>query len=136
MRHHQTVVSVEEQRSSKTILVIENDEGIGEVFRCALSQDLSYAPIIATTGKEALSILTSMPVHLLLIDYHLADMNGLHLYDHLHAQEGFHHLPAIITSTSLERHTQELVARNLIGLGKPFDLDDLFEAVNKALEDR
>jgi two-component system response regulator (stage 0 sporulation protein F) len=133
MRHHQAVAPVEEQRSSKTILVIENDEGIREVFRCALSQDLSYAPIIATTGKEAMTIITSMPVHLLLIDYHLANMNGVHFYDHLHAQAAFQHIPAIIMSTSLERHTQELVERNLVGLGKPFELDDLFEMVKIAL---
>jgi CheY-like chemotaxis protein len=133
MQHYQEALCIEEHQRSKTILVIEDDKAIGEVFRFALSQEASYTPIIARTGKEALSILTSMPVHLLLIDYHLADMNGLHLYDHLQMQESFHHLPAIIMSASLERHTQELAERDLVGLSKPFELDDLFETVKTAL---
>jgi DNA-binding NtrC family response regulator len=133
MLHHQATVSVEEQPSSKTILVIENDEGIGEVFHFALSQDPSYTPLLARTAEEALTILTSRPVHLLLIDYHLAERNGVHLYDHLHAQEGFKHIPAILMSASLEQHMQEVEQRHLAALRKPFDLDDLFKVVNNAI---
>jgi DNA-binding NtrC family response regulator len=133
MLHHQATVSVEEQPSSKTILVIENDEGIGEVFHFALSQDSSYTPLLARTADKAVNILSRTAVHLLLIDYHLADLDGLALYDLLHAQGAFEHIPAILMSASLEQHMQEVAQRHLATLRKPFDLDDLFNAVNNAL---
>jgi CheY-like chemotaxis protein len=75
----------------------------------------------------------STSVHLLLMDYHLTDLDGLALYDLLHAQQAFEHLPVILMSASLERHLPELAQRHLMGLSKPFDLEDVLAVVREAI---
>jgi DNA-binding response OmpR family regulator len=130
----EAVASPNGQRSKKTILVIEDDESIGELIALALSQEAScYLPLVVTDSDGALALLTSQPVHLLLIDYHVAPLNGLALYDLLHAQHALRDIPVIIMSASLECHEQELGERNLTGLSKPFDLDELLAVVKQTI---
>ena len=118
---------------TKTILIIEDDESIGEVIALALMQEAAYTSLVVDNSDAALALLTSQPVHLLLIDYHLANKSGLDVYDHLHTHEALRALPVIIMSASLERHEQELRERNLAGLSKPFDIDDLLILVKQAI---
>ena len=59
-------------------------------------------------------------------------MNGIQLYDSLHVISRLENVPAILLSSRLPR--REVEKRSLIGMGKPFDLDELLETVNKALE--
>jgi hypothetical protein len=42
-------------------------------------------------------------------------------------------VPVIIISASLEQHEQELRQRGLLGLSKPFDVDDLLRLVKQTL---
>ena len=41
----------------KTVLVVEDDQDIGEVFVQVLSQETSYLPVLATDGEEALAFM-------------------------------------------------------------------------------
>lgn len=127
------LTSMEGQRSHKTILVLEDDAAVGEMIALALAQEAMYTPLVVADPQAALAILRSHPVHLLLLDYHVAASTGLEVYDHLQAQEAWRTLPVLIMSDSLERHEQELRARNLAGLSKPFDLDDLFQTIEQVL---
>jgi len=68
---------------------------------------------------------------LLLLDYQLPDMTGLQLYDRLHAQKAFRHLPAILLSATLPH--LELEKRHLIGLYKPFRVAELQEVLQQTL---
>jgi DNA-binding response OmpR family regulator len=124
----------DEGGSHKTILVLEDDEAIGEVITLALSQQTAwYLPYVVADRDGALAVLSSQPVDLMLIDYHLARGSGLEVYDHLHAHEVFQTVPVIIMSASLERHEQELRERHLTGLKKPFDVEELLTLVKQAI---
>jgi two-component system, OmpR family, response regulator VicR len=127
------VASSEGQSGTKTILIVEDDASIGEVIALALMQEASYTPLVVADSDAALALLTGQPVHLLLIDYQLATLNGLALCDLLHAQHALRDIPVIIMSASLECHEQELRERNLAGLSKPFDVDDMLAVVKQAL---
>jgi CheY-like chemotaxis protein len=69
---------------------------------------------------------------LFLFDYHLPDMTGLQLYDQLHAQKEFEHIPAILMSAQLPGGA-ELESRQVLGLSKPFRIKQLLELINLAL---
>jgi DNA-binding response OmpR family regulator len=115
----------------KTILVVEDDETIAEVIRLALAEEPSYDTLLVHTPEEALKTVAGVIPDLFIIDYRLSYMDGITLYDKLHAIAELHHVPAIITSASLDHYQDELEARNLTGLEKPFDLDMLLATVKK-----
>ena len=54
-------------------------------------------------------------------------MNGIELYDRLHAIKELEHVPAMMVSAYLpEREVQE---RKIVGMYKPFDLSKLLDAI-------
>ena len=62
----------------KLLLLVEDDEGLAELFQQALVE--TRMPIIwVRTGKEALSHIQKTPESLLLLDYSLPDMDYLRL---------------------------------------------------------
>ncbi len=123
----------EGQPAVKTILVVEDDEDIGEALLFALSEESSYHVIVAATGNEALQIASSRKINLFIIDYYLSDINGIGLYDKLHAIPELQNVPVLLISVNIEHLEQQLEVRHLMGLGKPFDLDKFLEVVAKAL---
>ena len=117
----------------KTILLVENDEAIGEVLVLVLLQEDFYSPVLATSVDEALAIVNRIPIDLFMIEYRLIGSNGFHLYDRLHAREDLQSIPVIMMSTCLEIQGQELQRRNIVGISKPFDVDELLETVKIAV---
>jgi CheY-like chemotaxis protein len=130
---NQETCSVEGQSNVKTILVVEDDEAISELITLVLSQETPYKPLAAVNASEALCLAACSKVDLFVIDYYLPGMNGLELYDTLHSREELQSVPALILTASLEKHEQELQERNVLGLKKPFELDELLLMIKKAL---
>jgi two-component system response regulator GlrR len=117
----------------KKILVIEDDISIGEVIQLILSQDAAYKPLVIDNPHKAVETAKSLQPDLFIIDYHLSGMDGIRLYDEMHRSNELQAIPAIITTASLESHMQELEERGLVGLAKPFDIDDLLDTVKQAM---
>ena len=117
--------------SDKLILVVEDDEAIGTLLVQLLAQETCYQALLAADGFEALNMVREVKPDLFILDYQLPSMNGIQLYDRLHIISQLEKVPAILLSARLPRY--EVEKRSLIGLGKPFDLDELLETVNKAL---
>jgi DNA-binding response OmpR family regulator len=121
----------EEETPAKTILVVEDDELIGTFLAEAISQETPYHPLLVSEGLEALRATNDIKPSLFLLDYRLPKMNGLELYDHLHAKEGLETVPAILISANLP--LRELTKRDILGIKKPFDLDQLLAAIEKTI---
>lgn len=68
---------------------------------------------------------------LLLLDYQLPHMNGIELYDRLHAIKELSDIPGLIMSAHLPTH--ELKKRCLTGLSKPLEVSDLLDALAQFL---
>lgn len=133
MLQEQEPSSEEKGTRSGIILIVEDDETNGELLAYVISHELHYLPMLVTTSTRALEVIQHLKPDLFVLDYYLADMNGLKLYDHLHNIPGLETLPAIILSASLEPHQREIEQRQLVGLEKPFDLDNLLETIRKAI---
>ena len=126
---------LEEQCNGKTILVIEDDQDISELIRLALAEENSYYILLVPDPSQALQVAKSKKVNLLIIDYYLANTNGIAFYDTLHAIPELQQVPAIILSASIEKLAKKLEERNLVGVAKPFELDELLEIIAKVVNE-
>ncbi|MBE3560038.1 MAG: response regulator [Ktedonobacteraceae bacterium] len=118
-----------EQSSVKTILLVEDDASIGEVLVQAIAQETTYMAFLATDGLEALHIVKGIKPNLFILDYQLPHMNGLELYDQLHAIEALRHIPVIMLSARLPQ--KELEKRHIVGMHKPIDLDEFLRLIEE-----
>ena len=117
-----------------TILVVDDENGIRQSFK-VLFKDC-YHVLAAETGKEAIDLLTKNSVDLILLDILLPDVNGLDLLEKLKAIDP--NLDVIMVTAVKDLQT----AVKAIKLGayeyiiKPFLVDDVLNAVERALEKR
>jgi DNA-binding response OmpR family regulator len=125
--------SKEEHLTRKVLLIVEDDPGTAAFLVMAIAQESPYRPLVAETGERALELVQHVKPALFILDYVLGTMNGLHLYDSLHAQQGLEAIPAIILSASVEQYQDEIEQRHLLGLAKPFELDELLLSIEQAL---
>jgi len=113
--------------------VVEDDNSIGSILVDILSQETSYHVLLVTDAFQAMRVLRTIRPSLFMTDYLLPQMNGIALYDHLCATNDLKHVPTIVMSAYLPE--DEVKKRQLIGINKPFELDELLDTVEKLLED-
>ena len=128
-RHHS---SVEDRTDVKTILVVEDDKDVGTFLVLMLLTERPYQTLLVTDGFQALQVVHDLKPSLFLLDYQLPGMNGIALYDRLHAITDFADIPAIIISANLP--TRALQERHLTSVSKPFDVDQLLHTIEQLLE--
>ena len=130
---HQKEHPDRERSSVKTILIVEDDPGIGEYISLAISLETPYLPLLVTDSVRALEVVKHIKPNLFILDYHLPSMNGVELYDQLHLTEGLETIPAIIMSASLphEQLENEIKQRHLVTLPNPHNLDELHQTIEQ-----
>src|SRR6266567_8744691 len=114
-----------------TILVVEADADIGSLLLEALSEKTSYQMILLTHSLQALEVARGIKPDLFILNYHLPQVNGIELYDRLHAIKGLKHVPTIMVAADFPE--QEVKQRKIVGLKKPSDMNELLDAISKAL---
>ena len=124
-----------EKRIQSMLLVVEDDEAIGEFIAQALRDETPHAVLHVTDASHALEAVNFIKPSLFLLDYQLPDINGLELSDRLHTIAGLETVPTLVISANLPpRHA--LQQRHIAGLRKPFDVSDLFKAIDELLPQR
>ena len=121
-----------EPMSEKLILVVEDDVAIGTLLVQLLAQEACYQALLAADGFEALNMVREVKPDLFILDYQLPRMNGIELYDHLHAMPELNLTPAMMISARLPQ--RELEKRNILGMNKPLDLDEFLQAIDELLQ--
>ncbi len=117
----------------KTILLVEDDEDIRMLLTDLLSHEIDSITRVAINAAQAIEIASSTTFDLLVTNYHLpGTMNGIELYDYLRHISGREQVPAILMSAMLPE--EDVAARKIIGIYKPFDLDHLLEQVTMLLD--
>jgi DNA-binding response OmpR family regulator len=122
-----------EQPGAKRILVVEDEEPIAAFLRDLIAQETPYQVTILTHPARALETVWEMQPHLFILNYHLPQTNGIDLYDQLHTTPGLEDIPAIMISARLPE--KELQQRNIVGINKPFDLDEVLEAITRLIDE-
>lgn len=120
-----------EPAATKTILIVEDNVDIGEFLVQVLAEETSHAAVLVSRGSEALQAVLSLQPSLFILDYRLPDMDGVELYDKLHAIQGLGDVPALMWSAHLPE--KELEKRMIVGVKKSIGLNELLEIIEKML---
>lgn len=124
--------SLGDRSNIQIILIVEDDVNIGEVLVQAIAQETPYSAHFVQDGFEALKTVEGIRPSLFILDYHLPRMNGIELYDRLHAMPKLATIPAIMMSARLPQ--KDLVNRQILGMNKPIDLDEFLQTIEQLLE--
>lgn len=114
--------------SNKTILVVEDDEGIRETLRLVIELE-GYQVQTATNGKDALEKLGqgSRP-SLILLDLMMPVMNGWEFAQALQEDSYLSQIPIAVVTAYSEK-AKSIPAKAIIK--KPVDMDRLFGVVRE-----
>jgi putative nucleotidyltransferase with HDIG domain len=117
------------------ILVVDDEEAIREVVSTLLEAQ-GYECMVASSGKRALPLLEQNQFDLVLSDIVMPDMNGLELLERVRALN--HDVPFIMITALHDISTAlEAIRRGAYDyILKPFERDQLFLGVRRALEHR
>ncbi len=120
----------------KNIVVVDDDRFAAEALALRLNLFISDSRIIAAAdGAEAVGILATLPVDLLLTDINMPVMNGYKLIEHCKTHYPRMRLAAMTADLSPG------VFKRLHALGvptcfeKPFDFDEVAERIRDELSD-
>ena len=122
-----------------TVCVIEDDEGIRDIVRDLLT-DEGYAVIEAATGLEGKQILDASAERLIVVlDYRLPALDGCDLLETVAQDEDLRERHTFIMMSASPAKTVEdceeaIDELNVPIVPKPFDIDELVEAVRQAEE--
>ena len=114
-----------------SILIVEDDEGVGEFLQQTIDELTPYQTIVVHDGYGALERARQINPCLLLLDYKLPGLNGIEIYDHLQSIEETRGIPAIMMSVSLP--VEELQQRGIYQLRKPMDIGNVIRMITHAL---
>ena len=104
---------------TETILLVEDDAGVRELTRRVLS-NLGYTVVVADNYQEAMEVVVRQPVHLLLTDVVMPQMNGRELAQQL--VQSWPELKVLFMSGYTSNVVVEygVLDRNAAFLAKPF----------------
>ncbi len=114
------------------IMVVDDEPAIGEILTRFLGKK-GYEVVSFTDGRKALDYLKSNPVHLVLTDINMPEMNGVEV-----VRSAKELKPGLSFLVMASRLGDEEIEQGLAKLGfpdyihKPFELD----AMAKAIEDK
>ncbi len=116
----------------RRILVVDDDDTIRELVAMAL-EDAGFETLAAGHGADALATLCNAHVDLILLDMRMPIMDGWEFAQAYWARPG-PHAPIIVLTAG---HSAAQAAAGIAAVGylsKPFELDALLGAVDRALD--
>ena len=114
------------------ILIVDDDPGQRGLL-CSFLSDRGFAIVQASSGREALDVLDSQPIHMVISDVRMPGMSGL---DTLRlARKRFVDLPVLLVTAYADIRDAVSAMRDgaLNYLEKPIDLDELLTSVQQTL---
>ena len=116
------------------ILAVDDQPNLREYVQQVLTLE-GYQVLTARNGVEALEILESHPVNLILADIAMPRMNGYELTEQVRDDPHYKDIPIIIiTSRSGAKHRNRAMELGAtLYLTKPYQEQELMEAINSVL---
>lgn len=113
------------------ILIVDDSAGIRKILQRVLHQAEIPLGVIheAGDGREALELLKSHTVGLILSDINMPNMNGLELLSQVKGDEALKHVPVVMVSTEgSQQKVLEAVQLGAAGyVRKPFNAEQIKE---------
>ncbi len=116
-----------------SILVVEDDEGLQNLLRRLLSQEGHQVTVVGS-GQEAIRVAQEIPVHVLMTDLKLPDIDGLAVLERI-LQIDSKVIGIVMTGYgSIDCAVKAMKAGAFDFMTKPFDNETLASTINRALE--
>jgi CheY-like chemotaxis protein len=116
---------------AERILIVDDDESIRQIVHMCLS-DEGYQVVEASNGQAALALVENFQPSLILLDLRMPVMDGWEFARRYHALPGPHvPIVAFVAALNAEQECADLPTAGI--LNKPFDLDELLQAVRTQL---
>jgi len=115
--------------AARQVIVVDDDPGLRTLF-IAILERKGFTVDVASDGRAAFSQISRNAYSVILLDLMMPDVNGFELLGRL-ARECPSLLPRVIVMTGASRRVVQTLDTSCIwGLvRKPFDIDDLVDAV-------
>jgi CheY-like chemotaxis protein len=116
------------------ILCLDDEPGPLGAYKCIL-EPLGYEVLTTRSSTEALRIMRTETVDLLIQDLSRPDINGIELYGIMKSDERLQHIPVVVCSgyDVNRKRFRELYPEVAPVIEKPYEIDHLLEVVRKAL---
>jgi two-component system chemotaxis response regulator CheY len=119
----------------KHILVVDDSSATRSLVGAVLAEATDLRVERVSTGLEAIKLLSTTEVDLVLTDIHMPEINGLELIRFIKEAEHLRRIPVVIISTEAAQPDKEralaLGANDY--LAKPFTAEQLRRTINKHL---
>jgi len=123
----------EHSMSLLSILVVEDDEGLQHLLRRLLSREDRQVTIVGS-GREAVRVAQEIPVHVLVTDLKLPDIDGLAVLERI-LQIDSKVIGIVMTGYgSIDGAVKAMKAGAFDFLAKPFDNEVILNLIDKASE--
>jgi two-component system chemotaxis response regulator CheY len=120
----------------KTILIVEDSATTRALIRAVIEEMNDYETMEASSGFEALKVLPSRELDLIITDINMPDINGLELINFIRQNDSYKHLPIIIVST--EKSEEDKKRGMALGasayITKPFKSFELQDVIRKTID--
>src|SRR5713101_9316107 len=126
-------VAGEEQATTNTILVVEDDPNISAFLVEAIAQETPYRAIVASDSYAALKLVRHFTPCLFVLDYGLPGMNGIELYDRLHVNHALAPIPVVLITANRNIPQEEIQQRQLMTFMKPLELNVFLATIETLL---
>ena len=116
----------------KRVVVVEDDPDIAMLIASIL-EDAGYRSFVVQDGRRALQVVRELKPVVITLDLEMPGMDGRTVLRRLSADTLIEPVPVVVVSASIQLLTREelrLIAR---ALPKPFDSDDLVDAVDECV---
>ncbi len=120
--------------SKKTILVVEDNKDIQIYYKQLLQNQFGF--LQAYNGKDAMEVLKSKNIDLIICDLAMPEMDGFQFSKHLKSVSELSHIPLIIVSANvtLEAKTKSFDLGIDAYLTKPFREEELLSIIDNLFE--
>jgi DNA-binding response OmpR family regulator len=118
-----------------TILVVEDDASVGELLREILNDVPGWGATVVHDAAAARAVFHYVQVEIMVLDLNLPGISGLELLELLRRDAEWRDPPVILISAAPgQPGVQEALERRMALriIAKPFDVDQLVEAVRVA----
>jgi DNA-binding response OmpR family regulator len=124
--------------STVTILVVDDDRSVAELLRELLNDVPGWGATVVHDAAAARAVFHHARVDVLVLDVNLGGISGLELLELLRRDDAWHDPPIIFISAVPDQPAvKDVTASEGIRLiRKPFDVDELIQAVKDAVEAR